>query len=134
MSITIAFPNLQLSPGTGVEADTCFYIQNAEVVRNCTHLDLTQFPPPDLAIECDVTSKTVINAYRTVKVPEVWIYEGGELQIYLYYSDRYEKTLRSLAFPDFPISEMIPYLLQIALTQGTRQMLGELKANYFEAG
>ncbi|WP_365939901.1 Uma2 family endonuclease [Moorena sp. SIO3I8] len=40
----------------GVEPDTCLYIQNAPQMRGCTHIDLDIYPPPDLAIESDVTS------------------------------------------------------------------------------
>jgi hypothetical protein len=41
----------------GVEPDTCFYIQNASRVRGCTDMNLDIYPPPDLAIESDVTSR-----------------------------------------------------------------------------
>lgn len=47
----------------GVEPDTCFYIQNANQVKGCTQMDLTIYPPPDLAVESDVTSITTLNAY-----------------------------------------------------------------------
>ena len=57
----------------GVEPDTCFYIQNASQVRGCTDMDLDIYPPPDLAIESDVTSKTTLEAYQALRVPEVWI-------------------------------------------------------------
>ncbi|PSO49036.1 MAG: hypothetical protein BRC33_08050 [Cyanobacteria bacterium SW_9_44_58] len=126
-STTLKYPDI-----AGVEPDSCFYLQNAHRARNIINLDLTQVPPPDLAIECDVTSKTAISAYQTVKVPEVWIYDEGNLRIYQYIKGEYQKTLKSLAFPDFPINEMIPYLIQQAIAQGTRQMLMELKANYLE--
>jgi Uma2 family endonuclease len=35
-------------------------------------IDLTVDHPPDLAIEIDVTSKTQISAYQSLKVPEIW--------------------------------------------------------------
>ena len=47
----------------GVEPDTCLYIQNAEEVQGCAQIDLTICPPPDLAIESDVTSKTTLEVY-----------------------------------------------------------------------
>ncbi len=55
----------------GIEPDTCFYVQNAGLVRGCTNLDLDDYPPPDLAIEADVTSTTTISAYEAMQVPEV---------------------------------------------------------------
>ncbi len=54
----------------GVEPDTCLYIQNANRVRGCINMDLAIYPPPDLAIESDVTSKTTLDVYQTLSVPE----------------------------------------------------------------
>ena len=45
----------------GVEPDTCLYIQHAVQMQGCTQIDLEIYPPPDLAIECDVTSKTTLD-------------------------------------------------------------------------
>jgi Uma2 family endonuclease len=43
-------------------------------------IDLTVDPPPDLAIEIDVTSKTQISAYQSLKVPEIWRYDNGKIE------------------------------------------------------
>jgi Uma2 family endonuclease len=51
----------------GLEPDTCFYIQNAEKVRDRKRIDLTVDPPPDLAIEADVTSQTALDIYSNPK-------------------------------------------------------------------
>lgn len=59
----------------GLEPDTCFYIQNAERVRSLIRMEMDIDPLPDLAIESDVTSKTTFDAYRTLQVPEVWVYD-----------------------------------------------------------
>lgn len=123
-STTLKYPEV-----AGIEPDTCFYIQNADRARNFTHLDLTKFPPPDLAIECDLTSKTVIKAYEALRVPEVWIYSSDRLQIFVFSGTEYKQVENSLAFPDFPISKLIPQLIQKGMSEGTRKMLGELKTN-----
>lgn len=52
----------------GVEPDTCLYIQNASNVQGCTDMDLNVYPPPDLAIESDVTSITTLDAYSALRV------------------------------------------------------------------
>lgn len=44
-------------------------------------IDLTLDPPPDLAIEVDVTSKTGLDAYRALGVPELWRFEDGKRRI-----------------------------------------------------
>lgn len=64
----------------GIEPDTCFYIQNADLVRGCTNLNLDDYPPPDLALEPDVASTTTISAYESLQVPEVWIYRNQDLK------------------------------------------------------
>jgi len=111
----------------GVEPDTCFYIQNASQIKGCTQMDLSIYPPPDLAIESDVTSKTTLNAYTSLGVPEVWIYSNHKLTIYILQADGYVESLLSPTFPDLPITELIPRLVQLAINDGTSQMLRELR-------
>jgi len=48
----------------GIEPDQCFYIQNESAIRGKKRLDLTVDPPPDLALEIDVTSRTHPNIYQ----------------------------------------------------------------------
>ncbi|MBR8829293.1 MAG: Uma2 family endonuclease [Gomphosphaeria aponina SAG 52.96 = DSM 107014] len=124
-STTLKYPEI-----AGIEPDTCFYIQNADLVKGCTNLDLSKYPPPDLAIECDVTSKTAINAYQALRVPEVWIYSDRQLQIYIFSEQGYYSTASSPTFPDLPIIEIIPQLIQKAIERGTSQMLKEFKASF----
>ncbi|KKJ00275.1 Uma2 family endonuclease [Prochlorothrix hollandica] len=99
---------LKRPPIAGVEPDTCFYIQNAALMRPSQNLDLSQCPPPDLAIECDLTSQTVIQAYAAIQVPEVWIYAKDHLKIYLYSDQGYTDSQSSQIFPDLPIITLIP--------------------------
>ncbi len=65
----------------GLEADDCFYIQNEAAVRGKSRIDLATDPPPDLAIEIDITSRTQLNNYEALGVPELWRYNGHNLQI-----------------------------------------------------
>jgi Uma2 family endonuclease len=60
---------------SGLEPDQCFYITNHPQMRGKRRLNLAIAPPPDLAIEIDVTSKTQIDAYTRLGVPELWVYE-----------------------------------------------------------
>ncbi|OKH39682.1 hypothetical protein NIES2119_05330 [[Phormidium ambiguum] IAM M-71] len=111
----------------GIEPDTCFYIQNADRMKGCTNLDLKQYPPPDLAIEADVTSKTTLNAYEAMGVPELCIYRNQQLKIYLLSDRGYTETSISLTFPNLPIIELIPQLVQKAIDEGTSKMLRDLR-------
>lgn len=111
----------------GVEPDTCFYIENAARVRGCTDMDLSEYPPPDLAIESDVTSKTTLDAYEALRVPEVWIYRNQQLKIYVLQESGYVETLISPTFPDLAIADLIPQWVQKAIAEGTSKMLRELR-------
>ena len=112
----------------GVEPDTCFYVQNAELVRDCTNMNLAIYPPPDLAIESDVTSKTALNAYVSILVPEVWIYSDRRLAIHILQGDHYIQTDTSLLFPNLSLTELIPSLVEQAIRLGTSRMLRSLKS------
>ena len=41
----------------GLEPDRCFYIQNVEAVRGKRAIDLETDPPPDLAIEIEISRR-----------------------------------------------------------------------------
>lgn len=104
---------------TGIEPDNCFYIQNHQVMVGKRRLDLTIDPPPDLAIEVDVTSKTQLSAYEALRVPELWLYEKGKLQIYLLQNGEYVESQTSLNFLNFPVIESISQFVEMSFTAGT---------------
>ncbi|NEO27005.1 MAG: Uma2 family endonuclease, partial [Kamptonema sp. SIO4C4] len=106
--------------------------QNASKMHGCTLLDLTVYPPPDLAIESDVTSPTTLAAYTILGVPEVWIYRHGELKLYRLREENYIEVLNSPTFPNIPLTEKVPHWVQLAIEQGTSQMLRQLKQELSE--
>lgn len=111
----------------GLEPDTCFYIQNAQRVRSLMRMDMANDPPPDLAIEADVTSKTTLETYATLQVPEVWIYDRDRLTIYLLQNGDYQTSTKSQVFPNLAITTKIPELVQAAIATGTSTMLRDLR-------
>ncbi|MBE9055694.1 Uma2 family endonuclease [Sphaerospermopsis sp. LEGE 08334] len=96
----------------GIEPDQCFYIQNERLVRGKKRLDLTIDPPPDLALEIDVTSRTHPNIYEALKVPELWRFENGKLQINVLVDGNYVVSQSSLNFPGLPLLDVIPRYLE----------------------
>ncbi|PIG94007.1 Uma2 family endonuclease [Gloeocapsopsis sp. IPPAS B-1203] len=102
----------------GVEPDDCFYIQHYKLMIGKERIDLSVDPPPDLAIEIDVTSKTKITAYQALQVPEIWRYEDGVLEINLFQGDDYTKSETSAIF-SIPVKDEIPRFVQMAMTTGT---------------
>ena len=107
----------------GIEPDNCFYLQNEAKVRGKKRIDLAVDPPPDLALEIDVTSRTHPDIYATLGVPELWRFEKGELQINVLQGQTYVEVEFSPTFPDLPLKETIPqYLQQVNLRGRNRTM------------
>ena len=112
----------------GLEPDTCFYIDDKTIqARRLMRVDLAVDPPPDLAIEADVTSRTTLDAYQVMEVPEVWIYDNGRLTIYQLQEKQYKATTGSKIFPDLDVVNVVPRLVQQAFQQGTSTMLKDLR-------
>jgi Uma2 family endonuclease len=102
----------------GIEPDSCFYIQNEARVRGKNKLDLTVDPPPDLAIEIDLTNRTHPEIYQSLGVPELWRYEQDKLQILLLVNGSYIESDRSNIFANFPLIRVIPQYLTQCRTEG----------------
>jgi Uma2 family endonuclease len=111
----------------GLEPDTCFYIKNARQVRDRKRIDMTVDPPPDLAIEADVTSFTTLDIYEALEVPEVWIYTEEKFTIHVLIDGKYVESSTSPTFPNLPILELITQLVDRAFTEGSSTMLRELR-------
>ena len=111
----------------GVEPDARFYIENYQRMIARRRLK-TDDPPPDLVIETDVTSKTSIEAYEVIGVPEVWVYDSGKLTIYLLRNKKYFKSDVSPTFPKIPLTQLIPAAIERSWQVGTVQALEELEA------
>lgn len=107
----------------GIEPDDCFYIENFAQTIGKDRIDLTVDPPPDLAIEVDITSKTGLDAYQALGVPELWRFEDGQLRISLLQDGQYQDANFSPHFPNFPVSEGISQFLVRSQTEGRSQTL-----------
>lgn len=111
----------------GIEPDACFYIQNYQRMITRRRLEPND-PPPDLAIEIDVTSKTTLDAYLAIAVPELWVYASSKLTIYLLQDGKYLESNLSPIFPNVPIAQIIPAVVERACLVGSVQALEEFTA------
>ena len=111
----------------GLEPDACFYIDNYQAILGKRKLDLSIDPPPDLAIEIDVTSFTRIEDYVSLAIPEVWIYKDNELKIYRFANDSYIETDASLIFPDHNLKEIVTQYVTRAWQVGSSAALREFE-------
>jgi Uma2 family endonuclease len=112
----------------GIEPDNCFYIQNEAAIRGKNRLDLTVDPPPDLALEIDVTSRTHPNIYQALGVRELWLFENGKLQINVLQDGQYVESEFSSNFPQFFIKEVIPQYLNRCRVEGRNKTMKAFRA------
>jgi Uma2 family endonuclease len=98
-----------------VEADECYYVQNEPAVRNKAEIDLARDPPPDLAIEVEVSRRIIsrIPIYAALGIPEIWRFDGTTLRVCQLGTDgEYHKSERSTVFPELPLEELERFLSQ----------------------
>lgn len=119
----------------GLEPDRCYYLEHEAAVRDKDQIDLTIDPPPDLAIEVDISRSSLsrMDIYAALRVPEVWRFDGESLRVYrLSEEGRYHQSAHSPHFPFLPLAEVQPFLLrrntmdETSLVKAFRQWVREL--------
>jgi len=85
----------------GFEPDSCFYVENAERIRDKDDIDLTIDPPPDLVIEIDITSPSLkkFPIFAALAIPEVWRYDGKQVSIFRLTAREYGESADSAVLP-----------------------------------
>jgi Uma2 family endonuclease len=114
----------------GFEPDECYYIRNAARVREVRNLDFERDPPPDLAVEIEISRGLAdrIDIYAAVGVPEVWCFDGTNLRVLILLPDRtYAEQTQSLAFPRLDMT-VVARVLHDAGTAGENAALRQLHA------
>ena len=107
----------------GLEADECYYLANAGRISDRRRPDLDIDPPPDLAIEVEITSGLLdkIDIYAGIGVPEVWRFDGETLSVLLLGPDgTYAESETSRSFPFLPMAEFAQWLHDHDLAEETR--------------
>ncbi|MEG4287780.1 Uma2 family endonuclease [Microcoleus sp. C2C3] len=111
-----------------VEPDTCFYIQNQAAVIGKNRLDMSVDPPPDLAIEIDLTSRTQLDNYQILGVPELWRYARRGLQINVLQAEQYIESDVSPTFPNIPIVQLVNQYTQQSQVAGRTRAIQAFKS------
>ena len=107
----------------GLEADRTFYFENAQHLTGAEHLDLETIPPPDLAIEVEITSSILnkLSIYAGLGVPELWRHDGRTLRVFLLGAEgTYAESPTSRAFPFLPMVALGRKLDEVDPTNDTR--------------
>lgn len=115
----------------GVEPDECFYFASAARLHDWRVIDLRIDPPPDLAIEIEI-SRTVtdrIGIYAALGVPEIWACSEERLRVLSLRPDAtYEERPDSVLLPFMPLDELLPYADQHMAVGVTAAFLRALRA------
>ncbi|MGK7918960.1 MAG: Uma2 family endonuclease [Trichodesmium sp.] len=98
----------------GVEPDECYYITNEELVRGKINFDFNYDPPPDLAIEIDITSTSLdrLTIYAALGVREIWRFDGKNLFIYCLEDGKYQEQEKSNVLPILSKSVILNFLIR----------------------
>jgi Uma2 family endonuclease len=99
----------------GLEPDQCFYVQNVDRIIGKKKIDLTVDPPPDLAIEVEISRRIVqrLPIYEALGVPEIWRDDGKHVRVFvLEKSGEYKQSDISRSFAKLPMNEVDRLLAQ----------------------
>ncbi len=112
----------------GIEPDQCFYIQNEPAIRGKSRLDLRIDPPPDLALEIDITSRTHPETYAALGVPELWRRDRDRIQIDVLQAGQYIQVDDSPTLPGWYLHTIIPAYLEQSRAIGRNQTMKAFRA------
>ncbi|WP_016953513.1 Uma2 family endonuclease [Anabaena sp. PCC 7108] len=78
---------------------------------------------PDLCIEVVITSGSPIKLkkYKLMKVPEIWFWEDGTLEVYCLREEEYEKIVNSALLPELDLSLLSRCLLLSSPLEAIRE-------------
>jgi Uma2 family endonuclease len=98
----------------GLEPDNCYWIAHEADMRGKSEFNLRTDPPPDLAIEVDITRSSLnrMGIYASLRVPEVWRYDDQGLTFWtLNAKKEYDSAAVSTLF-SLPIApaDLMPFL------------------------
>jgi Uma2 family endonuclease len=101
----------------GIEGDKTYYVAHEGAVRGKKAIDLNVEPPPDLAIEVQIThpAEHAVETWRALGVPEVWVYDGRRHSLKILHLDEgglYAEAQASRAFPFLVIGEILAWVEQ----------------------
>jgi Uma2 family endonuclease len=97
----------------GLEPDHSWWIAHEPQIRGKRRVDLRVDPPPDLAVEIDITHHAInrMAIYARLGVPEVWELDAQGLTFHvLQPNGRYAEQTHSLSFPLFTPADLASHL------------------------
>jgi len=100
----------------GLEPDRCYWIKHEKSMRSKKKWDALADPPPDLAIEIDISSSWLdrLEIYAALKVPEVWRFDGEVLKVLILGANgKYKQRTKSVALPTLPMDGFVRFVKKL---------------------
>jgi len=97
----------------GLEPDHSWWVAHARQMVGKRRVDLRVDPPPDLALEVDVTHRSLdrMSIYARLGVPEVWRLDARGLTFHVLQPDGpYAEQTHSRTFPQFTPADLATHL------------------------
>lgn len=114
----------------GLEPDKCYWITSEPLVCGKDVIDLRTDPPPDLAVEIDITHSSLdrMGICAALRIPEVWRFDGLSLTFHVLGSDGgYQQVPASQLFPFLKPEDLLRFL-KGKLTQAENLVVREFRA------
>jgi Uma2 family endonuclease len=105
----------------GLEPDECYYIQHEAQVRG-RKIKLGADPPPDLAVEIDITTSVIdrLPIYAALGFPEIWQFIQGRIAIHILQpTGDYLIAEQSSALPMVSVPKLVEHFNRINATDET---------------
>ncbi len=113
----------------GLEPDECYYIVSQMPPIHDGELDIRNYPPPDLAIEVEVTRSSIdkISIYKRLGVREIWRWAGDRFLVQERDPDgNYHDRADSALLPALDLSMLAEFTLR-AINEGQPAALRALR-------
>lgn len=96
----------------GLEPDESYWVTNESKVRSAKRLDIEVDPPPDLAIEVEITHSALdkMSIYAALRVPELWRWADDRLVFHRLADGKYAEISVSREFPFLTAADLMPFL------------------------
>jgi Uma2 family endonuclease len=120
----------------GLEPDECWYITHEERMRGRDEFDPAIDPPPDLALEIEISRSTInrMEIYAVLGVPEIWRYNGETLRVCQLQPDgSYPVVAQSAFFPSLEMLRLQEFLQrrgEVSETQLVKEFRQWIRASF----
>jgi len=97
----------------GLEPDGCYWVANERAVRGRPDLEIELDPPPDIALEVEISTSALnrLAIYAAIGVTEIWRSDGQQILISQLQDDgSYAPVPQSPSFPWLPVAGLSRFL------------------------